>query len=121
MNDAIKYSLDHRQVTVQITENPDVFIKMDVEQIAMLMRRLISLRHQMQPPVPTRLTRRESYLGTTSPAWAVEKQSDGPGILFHIREPGIGWLHFNLNPDEARSLGELLISSALETPKRTVN
>jgi hypothetical protein len=52
------------------------------------------------------------YRATANPRWAVSLQSESQHVVLHLREPGIDWLHYALSPEQARTLGELLISSA---------
>ncbi len=108
-------SQDRMSVTVQITENPDVFVRMKTSEVAALIGHLATLRRQMEPAVPEKFRQSLDYRGTGNPRWAVALHSADENVILHIREPGIDWLHFAFSPEYARKLGELLIASADKT------
>ena len=108
-------SQDRMSVTVQLTKDPDVFVRLNTAEVAALIRHLSTLRRQMEPAVPERFRQSMDCRATGNPRWAVALHADDEHVVLHLREPGVDWLHFAFSPECARKLGELLMASADKT------
>ena len=80
----------------------------DTSGVDELLSKVGEMREQMQPAIPLKYTSVETVLARVDPAWWVESEAMMGNIVFHLRDPPFGWLHYMMPKPEVRKLIDLL-------------
>ena len=105
-------SEDRKLVIVTFPTTPEVRLELPAEEVAKLIAGLCELRAHLEPPVPMEFPLGQAVGAISDPRWAAEPELLLGQSLLHLRHPGLGWLHFVLPQNEARTLGQLLQAQA---------
>lgn len=111
MGNSPQWSLDEDglHVTVIFPTDPPVGFKMTANAVDSFLKRLGDYRMQMEPTVAQALEPGSPAIAINDPIWMTELDLLRGQSLVNIRDPRFGWLHFLVPPDEAESLGNLLL------------
>jgi hypothetical protein len=69
-------------------------------------------RAELLPAVIAQWAPGQMVTAHRDPSWSIERDQLAGDPLLHIRHEGFGWLHFIMNRDDARRIGQSLIAFA---------
>lgn len=99
---------DQRSVRIHNPNIPDMDVSIDAQTLDALIWRLRQCRGQMLPEQPAQWPSGRCQVTVTD--WYAEPRFGG-GTLFHVRDPGLGWLHCVIEPEYETRLAEFLRSN----------
>lgn len=99
-------------VVLTVAGETPVQLKLDVAAVDGLIQQLGALRSALKPMVPMEIGFEETVGAIPSPRWGVEPEAVSGDILFHVRDPRFGWLHYILPRDDSGKLGQILFARA---------
>jgi hypothetical protein len=82
---------------------------LDASGLQEVINNLAKVRAKMSDRVPFNIDLGSRFSSIKHPAWRLQRYHDGTFALF-LRHPGFGWLAFRLSGEEARQIGEGLMS-----------
>lgn len=102
-----RLSKDRNRARLSFTETT---FDVDVSGIQTLIALLGATRSAMLPEEPSEFVPPKSLHAVQEPGWTVEPELLDGDVLFHVRDPRFGWLHYCLSKPAAERLGTHLLS-----------
>jgi hypothetical protein len=96
-------SENRRSLTITFPQTPTATFH--AEAIDSLLTGLGQIRAQMWPPYSAHFPSGQTVTAIQDPVWQGETVQSSADMLFHIRDPRFGWLHYKLSP---QMVGELI-------------
>src|SRR5438067_1765823 len=97
-----RLSKDRKRARITVTE---ATFDVDAEGLRTIIALLGATRSAMLPEEPDAFVPPKSLHAIPAPGWTVEPELLNGEVLFHIRDPRFGWLHYCLSKSAAERLG----------------
>ena len=101
---------DRKWVTISFPTDPPVHLKIEAEEVVMMIERLGFYRAQMPDAVPGEWPTTALRGACVDPRWITGRDTVSGDTLVQLRDARFGWLAFVLPPKEAKALGEALVA-----------
>jgi hypothetical protein len=98
---------DRQHLTVTFLSNPTP-VKLDVNDVEELLKRLGQFRSNMLPETPEALVDGTVVTAILNPDWRTELDQKSGATLLHVRDQRYGWLTYVIPRVAARKLASLL-------------
>ena len=112
-------SEDNETVTLTIPGDQPCQIVLSAGAAENLITALRKARAKMLPAVSMDYSFGQIFEVVADPAWRTEPDAMEGNSVLHLRDHGLGWLHFLLPREEARALAEILNNQASQSPQQT--
>jgi hypothetical protein len=107
---------DRQTVTVSAGETV-VAERYSAADIDILLANLRRIRDAMQPAVPMDFTVGQTIMtGVSDPRWMTELNAMDGSTVFHVRDPGYGWLTYNFPKPEVAQIISLFAKQLSAPP-----
>jgi hypothetical protein len=95
---------DRKWVTLKLSSDPHVSVKLDVTRLAQLQETLGAIREKIVPEVSRTLPQGDKIKSLANPFWVISSGEGAGDLLLHLRDPRYGWLHYLVPKSEGAKL-----------------